>query len=105
MKDSLPLRKLGFFTGLWWVSLKDRDEWLGEWVEAPEARVRLFLTRTATFVVAAWLLAQILTFTGDDLSLNGLFLLAAAFGAVTLWWRSETWITEYRDIFSGTYDQ
>lgn len=99
------LRKLGFFTGLWWVALRDRDDWLREWIDRRSARIQLFVYRTAAFIGVAGALALLLDRAGGSSSLFTLFLLAAAFGAVTMWWRSETWITEYQDIFAGRHEQ
>lgn len=98
------LRKLGFFTGLWWVALRERDEWLAEWIETGSARIKLFFARALTFIAVAGALALLLSFAGNSPSLPKLFGLAAIFGTVTLWLRSSTWISEYRDIFAGRYD-
>lgn len=98
------LRKLGFFTGFWWVALRERDAWLGKWIDKRSARMQLFAYRTATFVAVAALFAFLLGRAGNSPSLPKLFWLAAVFGTVTLWWRSKTWIGEYRDIFAGRYD-
>ncbi|HEX2052745.1 MAG TPA: hypothetical protein VHJ78_03330 [Actinomycetota bacterium] len=98
------LRKIGFFTGFWWISLRERDEWLEEWINKKSARVQLFLYRTATFIGVAGALAFLLGLAGNAPSLPRLFALAAGFGAVTLWLRSKSWITEYQDIFAGRYD-
>jgi hypothetical protein len=94
-------RKLGFFTGLWWVALRDKDEWLERWVEKRSARIELFVYRTAWFIAVAGLLAFLLNLGGESRQLPKLFLLASAFGALVLWWRSKTWVDEYRDIFAG----
>jgi hypothetical protein len=32
------LRKLGFFTGFWWVALRERDPWLEQWIGKKSAR-------------------------------------------------------------------
>lgn len=98
------LRKLGFFTGFWWVALRDRDAWLGEWIDRRSARIQLFFFRTLTFVAVGGLFAYLLGRAGDSPSLPKLFAAAAAVGTITLWWRSKTWITEYQDIFAGRYD-
>lgn len=99
------LRKLGFFSGLWWVSLREADPWLERWIEKRSARVELFVYRTATFIAVAGLLAYLLNLAGGSSSLPKLFWLASAFGAVTLWMRSNTWVPEYRDIFAGRHKQ
>lgn len=99
------LRKLGFFSGLWWVALRDRDEWLEQWVEQRSARSLLFVYRTATFIAIAGLLALFLGMGGESPSLPKFFLLASAFGAVTLWMRSKTWVAEYQDIFAGRLEE
>lgn len=99
------LRKLGFFSGLWWISLREADAWLERWIEKRSARVELFVYRTATFIAVAGLLAYFLNVVGGSSSLPKLFLLASAFGAVTLWMRSKTWVSEYRDIFAGRHKQ
>jgi hypothetical protein len=102
---SLTLRKLGFFTGLWWVALRDRDPWLEEWIEGRGVRVKLFGYRTATFIAVAGLLAYLLGRAGSSPSLPKLFYLASAFGAITLWMRSGSWVAEYRDIFAGRHEE
>ena len=99
------LRKLGFFTGLWWIALKDRDEWLEEWIDKPSARMQLFVYRTATFIAVAGLLALFLGMGGTSPSLPRFFQLASAFAAVTLWMRSKTWVSEYQEIFAGRFDE
>lgn len=99
------LRKLGFFTGLWWVALRDRDAWLGEWIEKRSARGQLFVYRTASFIAVAGLFAFLLSLGGESRQLPNLFLLASAFGALTLWWRSKTWVSEYQDIFAGRLEE
>lgn len=99
------LRKLGFFTGLWWVALRDKDGWLKEWIEKPSASIQLFVYRTVSFIAVAGLLAFLLSLAGESKSLPKLFLLASGFGALTLWWRSKTWIVEYQDIFAGRLEE
>jgi hypothetical protein len=99
------LRKLGFFTGLWWVALRERDEWLERWIEKRSARIELFVYRTASFIAVAGLLAFLLNLGGQSRQLPKLFLLASAFGALTLWWRSKTWVSEYQDIFAGRLEE
>ncbi len=99
------LRKLGFFTGLWWAALRDRDAWLAAWIEKPSARIELFVYRTVTFVAVAGMLALFLGMGGQSSSLPKFFLLASAFAAVTLWMRSKTWVTEYQDIFAGRLEE
>ena len=99
------LRKLGFFSGFWWVALRERDPWLERWIEKPSARIQLFVYRTAAFVAVAGLLAFLLGLGGEASSLPKLFLLASGFGALTLWWRSKTWVTEYQDIFAGRLEE
>jgi hypothetical protein len=95
------LRKLGFFTGLWWVALRDRDPWLERWIEKPSARIQLYVYRTLSFVAMAGLLAFGFNLAGESEQLPRLFLLASGFGALVLWWRSKTWVSEYQDIFAG----
>jgi len=101
----LLLRKLGFFTGLWWAALRDRDEWLGAWIDKRSARMQLFVYRTASFIAVAGLLAFLLSLAGESRQLPKLFLLASGFGALVLWWRSKTWVTEYQDIFAGRLEE
>lgn len=102
---NLTLRKLGFFTGLWWVALRERDAWLGEWIEGRSVRIRLFVYRTATFIAVSGGLAFLLSLVGDSPSLKRLFYLASVFGAITLWMRSGSWVDEYRDIFAGRHEE
>lgn len=99
------LRKLGFFTGLWWAALKDKDAWLERWIEKRSARIQLFIYRTASFIAVAGLLAYLLNLAGESKQLPKLFLLASAFGALVLWWRSKTWVSEYQDIFAGRLEE
>lgn len=99
------LRKLGFFTGLWWAALRDRDEWLGAWIDKRSARMQLFVYRTASFIAVAGLLAFLLSLAGESRQLPNLFLLASGFGALVLWWRSKMWVTEYQDIFAGRLEE
>ena len=98
------LRKLGFFSGLWWVALRQRDEWLGKWIDKDSARLQLFVYRAGTFVAVAGAFAFLLGSAGNSPSLPKLFVAAAVFGTITLWMRSKSWITEYRDIFAGRSD-
>jgi len=95
------LRKLGFFTGLWWVALRERDAWLKEWIERRSARVELFAYRTGAFIGVAAVLALSLHLSGGSRALPKLFVVACLFGAVTLWLRSGTWIGEYREVFAS----
>lgn len=98
-------RKLGFFTGLWWAALRDRDAWLEAWIDRRSARIELFVYRTATFGAVAGLLGLFLGMGGESSSLPKFFLLASAFAAVTLWMRSKTWVTEYQEIFAGRLEE
>ena len=99
------LRKLGFFTGLWWVALREKDDWLESRNNKPSARIQLFVYRTVSFIAVAGLLAFLLSLAGESSSLPKLFLLASGFGALTLWWRSKTWISEYQEIFAGRLEE
>lgn len=99
------LRKLGFFSGLWWIALREREPWLAEWIERPSARIELFLYRTAGFVAVAGVFALVMYWAGGSSTLYTLFLLASAFGAATMWWRSATWVGEYREVFAGRHDR
>jgi hypothetical protein len=105
MKNSLLLRKLGFSTGLWWIALRERDLWLERWIETDRVRIKLFFYRTATFIAVAGGFAFLLSRVGESPSLPKLFYLASVFGAITLWMRSGSWVTEYRDIFAGRHDE
>ncbi len=98
------LRKLGFFSGLWWVALRERDAWLAEWIERGSARIQLFVYRTGTFIAVAGGFALLLSYAGNSPSLPKLFVMASIFGTITLWMRSGSWIAEYRDLFAGRYD-
>lgn len=95
--DVVTLRKLGFWSGIWWAALKERDEWLEKWIQGSRVRFQLFAYRTTSFVAVAGIL-------GLTLGVGNWFWIAAAFGALVLWTRSESWVTEYRDVFAGRYD-